>query len=72
MGSIQDILRPKHARWTLPLQSTTYADLRFDQATLGPLGDDEVAVELRAASLNYRDLMIAKVSLVTAKAAAVC
>lgn len=51
----------KYARWILP-QTTGHQALVLDrEATLGSVGDNEVVVELHAASLNYRELAIAKV-----------
>lgn len=50
------------ARWTLESQDG-FAGLRFSENhTLRPLGDDDVFVQMHAASLNYRDLVIAKVT----------
>lgn len=46
-----------------PKTTTAVQHLQLDQqATLGSLADDEVLVELHAASLSYRDIVIAKVS----------
>ncbi|KAF2163988.1 hypothetical protein M409DRAFT_57090 [Zasmidium cellare ATCC 36951] len=50
----------KYSRWTLP-PTTGHQALALDrEATLGSVGDDEVVVELHAASLNYRELVVAK------------
>ncbi|KAK4629640.1 Zinc-type alcohol dehydrogenase-like protein [Fulvia fulva] len=44
-----------------PKTTTAVQHLQLDQqATLGSLADDEVLVELHAASLSYRDIVIAK------------
>ncbi|KAK4499332.1 hypothetical protein PRZ48_009845 [Zasmidium cellare] len=49
-----------YSRWILP-QTTGHQALVLDrEATLGSVGDDEVVVEVHAASLNYRELVIAK------------
>ncbi|KAK4548305.1 hypothetical protein LTR36_010175 [Oleoguttula mirabilis] len=51
---------PTYAQWTLPASGGIDA-LQFDSAaTLGRLLDDEVNVEIRAASVNYRELVIVK------------
>lgn len=58
-----DSLPERYTRWILPAQQITNhpSPLLLDrEATLDSLADDEVLVELYAASLNYRDLMIAK------------
>lgn len=51
----------KYSRWTLP-QTTGHQALVLDrEATLNSVEDDDVVVELHAASLNYRELVVAKV-----------
>jgi NADPH:quinone reductase-like Zn-dependent oxidoreductase len=47
-------------QWTLPATGGIDA-LKFSEATLPPLKDDEVEVEMHAASLNYGDLLIVNV-----------
>lgn len=50
------------ARWTLPSQNGIDS-LRYEESVSIPeLKDDEVLVEMHAASINYRDLVITKVS----------
>ena len=49
------------ARWTLKTQGGIES-LQYEvKAELPELGEEDVLVEMHAASLNYRDLMIAKV-----------
>lgn len=48
-------------QWTLP-KADAFHSLRLDEfVSSGLLDDHHVEVELHAAALNYRDLMIAKV-----------
>lgn len=50
------------AQWTLEAQNGIES-LKFSRVPINTLlGQHEVLVELRAASLNYRDIVIAKVS----------
>lgn len=53
---------PTHtARWTLPSQHGIDS-LRYEESAAIPnLKNDEVLVEMHAASINYRDLVITKV-----------
>lgn len=48
-------------QWVLPDADGLHSLKLEKPASLGLLADDEVEVEIHAASLNYRDLMIAKV-----------
>lgn len=50
----------QYLQWVLP-EATGLDALKLENATPGRLGDKEVAVELHAASLNYRELVIVKV-----------
>lgn len=54
---------PTHtAKWTLPSQNGIES-LTYEQEALIPdLKEGEVLVQLHAASLNYRDLVITKVT----------
>lgn len=52
-------------RWVLDEAQQGVSSLRFESNPASPsrnLGPEDVLVEIRAASLNYRDLAIAKVS----------
>ncbi|KAK5171943.1 uncharacterized protein LTR77_003580 [Saxophila tyrrhenica] len=49
-----------YSQWTLPEANGIDSLKLVQSAPIGPLGDNEVAVELHAASLNYRELVIAK------------
>lgn len=50
------------AAWTLPSQRSGIESLGFvEKVPIPPLRDDELLVKIHAASLNYRDLIIAKV-----------
>ncbi|KAI5366020.1 putative GroES-like superfamily, alcohol dehydrogenase-like, NAD(P)-binding domain superfamily [Septoria linicola] len=48
------------AQWTLPTTKGFQSLVLVPDATLDSLADDKVRVRLHAASLNYRDLVIAK------------
>lgn len=50
------------ARWVLPAPDGVDTFVFKDTFEEQPLEDEEVAVELYAASLNYRDIVAAKVS----------
>ena len=50
------------SQWTLPTTKGIQSLTLVPDATLESLAPDEVRVRLHAASLNYRDLVIAKVS----------
>lgn len=59
-----DAKEERISRWILPSKSRSIRSLELDRdATLGYPGENEVRVKLCAAGLNYRDLMIAKVSI---------
>jgi NADPH:quinone reductase-like Zn-dependent oxidoreductase len=50
-------------QWSIRSQGDDLSGLQLlEKSPVADLGPDEVLVELRAASLNYRDLVIAKVS----------
>lgn len=52
-------------RWVLDEAQQGVSSLHFESSPASPsssLGPEDVLVEIRAASLNYRDLAIAKVS----------
>lgn len=49
------------AVWVLNSQIGIESLNFFEQLPLPPLKEDEILVKLHAASLNYRELMIAKV-----------
>lgn len=50
--------------WSIDSQASDLSGLVLqNQRPVPELGDKDVLVELRAASLNYRDLVVAKVSL---------
>lgn len=53
----------KTSSWRIQEQSDDLSGLAFSNTNLlqTQLDDDEVLVEMRAASLNYRDLVLAKV-----------
>ncbi len=52
----------RFSHWTLPEANGVDSLILDENASIdGPLGDEEVAVELHAASLNYRELVIVKV-----------
>lgn len=53
---------PTHtARWILPSQNGIDS-LRYEEsASISALKDDDVLVQMHAASINYRDLVITKV-----------
>jgi len=54
-------------QWNVVSQEDDLSGLELQtKPAITELGPDEVLVELRAASLNYRDLVIAKVSIPTA------
>lgn len=58
----QAITLPKsYKSWILPKTTGHQALVLDQQAMPDSLGDDEVLVEIRAASLNYRELVVAKV-----------
>lgn len=60
----QDPSLPKfYKSWILPKTTGHQALVLDQQAMPDSLGDDEVLVEIRAASLNYRELVVAKVLL---------
>ena len=48
-------------KWVLPQSKGIESLVVQDDVSKDPLGDDEVAVDMYAASLNYRDIVIAKV-----------
>jgi NADPH:quinone reductase-like Zn-dependent oxidoreductase len=50
------------ARWTLPTQNGIESLKYEENAPIPDLGEDDVLVEMHAASINYRDLVITKVS----------
>lgn len=50
------------ARWVLPSQNGIDSLRYEDSVSIPNLMDDEVLVEMHAASINYRDLVITKVS----------
>jgi NADPH:quinone reductase-like Zn-dependent oxidoreductase len=56
---------PTAGRWVLDPSQQGFNSLHWDAeaaaATAADLGPEEVLVDLRAASLNYRDLVITKV-----------
>lgn len=52
----------RYLTWTLPESSGIDSLTLQTDAPTKSLGDDEVAVELHAASLNYRELVVVKVS----------
>ena len=59
-----DVKEERISQWILPSTSRSIRFLELDRdATLGSPGENEVRVKLCAAGLNYRDLMIAKVSI---------
>jgi NADPH:quinone reductase-like Zn-dependent oxidoreductase len=49
------------AQWVLPTQDGFQALTLRDAVPLQELGAEDVLVKLQAASINYRDLVIAKV-----------
>lgn len=53
-------------RWVLDSAQEGLSSLHFNAAAPAPvqLGPEEVLVRMHAASLNYRDLVITKVSLI--------
>lgn len=51
-------------RWVINSQNDDLSGLKYVDATLDTnLGPDDVLVEMRAGSINYRDLVIGKVKL---------
>lgn len=51
-------------RWTIESQKDDLSGLEYgDGALESNLGPDDVLVEMRTGSINYRDLVIAKVKL---------
>jgi NADPH:quinone reductase-like Zn-dependent oxidoreductase len=54
--------QPTFCRWVLESQNGIDSLKWEHNAVTKELGEHEVLVELHAASLNYRDLVIAKVS----------
>lgn len=58
----QEAALPKfYKSWILPKTTGHQALVLDQQAMPDSLGDDEVLLEIRAASLNYRELVVAKV-----------
>lgn len=49
-------------QWVITSDEKGFDGLVFKEAPVPKLGENEVLVKLHAASLNYRDLAIAKVS----------
>lgn len=51
-------------RWVIDSQNDDLSGLKYVDATLDTnLGPDDVLVEMRVGSINYRDLVIGKVKL---------
>ena len=50
-------------RWVINSQKEDLSGLSYEDAVLGvTLGPEDVLVEMRAGSINYRDLVIGKVN----------
>jgi NADPH:quinone reductase-like Zn-dependent oxidoreductase len=50
-------------QWTITSTEKGFDGLEFGDAKLPKVGENDVVVKIQGASLNYRDLIIPKVSL---------
>lgn len=50
-------------QWTITSTEKGFDGLEFGEAQLPKVGENDVVVKIQGASLNYRDLIIPKVSL---------
>lgn len=50
-------------QWTITSTEKGFDGLKFGDAQLPKAGENDVVVKIQGASLNYRDLIIPKVSL---------
>lgn len=48
-------------QWIVESKEKGFDGLVYKEASIPPVGENEVLVKLQAASLNYRDLIIPKV-----------
>lgn len=54
-------------QWAVQGTKDDFDGLKYEDAPVPKCGENEVLVKMHGASLNYRDLIIPKVSLKTAK-----
>lgn len=50
-------------QWVVTSNKGDFSGLQLQDAPLPKVGDNDVLIKIRAASLNYRDLAIARVSI---------